>query len=190
MSLLHGCHVERIDHQGCRAWLSYVLGESGAPLAWDAPTWLLCHCDGGVTWGRLTERRWQLGSAAFSDLCPTPTERSVQELRVFCRASEVLIWRSGDGLLGRILTDTAPAESSGPLAPHDEPRLLLGGQIVEERDGFTRVRNGAGREQALPLTGLQRPWAEWPRLYVRHYFARDEETGFVRVAVTRLVELK
>jgi CRISPR-associated protein (TIGR03984 family) len=190
MTHLNGCQVGRIDHEACREWLAHVLGKDTAPLTLEQRTWLLCHCDGGVTWGRLDGQQWHLGSAAFPDICPNPAEPSIQELRVFSREAEVLIWRDGDVLLGRTLTDSALGERADPVAPHDEARLLLGGGVVDERDGFTRVKDAAGREQALPLAGLRRPWTEWPRLHVRHYFTRDEQTGSVRVAATRLVELK
>ena len=56
--------------------------------------------------------------------------------------------------------------------------------------GTARVGDGTGAEQALPLLVAEDPPSPWPRLVVRHYFARDAETGAVRVTATRLVEVR
>jgi hypothetical protein len=109
-----------------------------------------------------------------------PSVQTLLEMRVFLPLLEVLIWRTEDGLRGRILRDVARNGQEGPLAPDDEERLLLAGHLIEHREGFTRVGDGTGAEQGTPA---------WPRLRVRHYFKSDEATGCVRVAVTRLVEV-
>lgn len=190
MTSVEGCQIERLDHTASKAWLDWVLGHATAPMELGAPAWALCHCDDGVTWGRLESGAWKLGSSVFPDLCPTPSEISIQELRVFSRAAEVLLWRADDGLRGRVLWDSVPPLSDGATRPADEDRLLLAGRGGEPRDGFTRVGDGTGAEQALPLRVTDGPSTSWPRLCVRHYFARDAETGGVRVAATRLVEVK
>lgn len=190
MKRMAGCQVERINASAAKAWLDYVLGRGAAPMSLGGPTWLLCHCDDGVTWGRLEGSAWRLGSGVFPDLCPVPSEISVQELRVFSPSAEVLVWRTEDGLRGRVLRDSDPAVNDGPLAPHDEDRLLLGERVGEFRDGFTRVGDGTGAEQALPLHITEERSSSWPRLRVRHYFAREERTGCVRIVATRLVEVR
>jgi len=190
MMQIGGCRLDRIDRETAGVWLEHILGEGGAPIELDQPAWVLCHCDDGVTWGRWAQGNWRLGSTAFPDLCPVPSRRSLVELRVFSATFEALIWRGESELLGRMLTDEPPGPSDDPMEPHDEDRLLLWGHIVDERDGFTRVTNGTGMEQALPLTGLDRTGSASPRLRVRHYFGRDDRSGCVRVAASRLMEFK
>jgi CRISPR-associated protein (TIGR03984 family) len=188
MKRIDGCEIERIDGAASRVWLDHVLGRVPAPLVLGDPAWILCHCDDGVTWGRLEGGAWRLGSAVFPDLCPHPSDVVLQELRAFSAIAEVLLWRTDDGFCGRVLRDSVPKDAS--CSPHDEERLLLSGRVGEDKDGFTRVGDGAGAEQALPLRIMEGSSHSWPRLRVRHYFARDEETGSVRVVATRLVEVK
>jgi hypothetical protein len=78
----------------------------------------------------------------------------------------------------------------GPLAPDKEERPLLGDRVIEHKDGFTGVGDGTGAEQVLPLRLPQGSMSARPRLVVRHYFASDERTGCIRVAASRLVEVK
>ncbi|MBX3156457.1 MAG: hypothetical protein KF773_10695 [Deltaproteobacteria bacterium] len=181
-----GYEVVRLDHTASLAWLEFVLGRGEAPMLLEGGCWLLCHCDDGVTWGRLEHGTWRLGSAVFSDLCPVPSAVNLQEMRVFSRDAEVLLWRVDAGLRGRILRDSTPI-NDGPLVPHDEAHLLLGGRVSEHRDGFTRVGDGTGAEQALPFRVVDHAALSW--LYVRHYFALDRY-GCVRVVASRLMEVK
>ena len=102
----------------------------------------------------------------------------------------MLIWRAGDGFQGRILREKADISSDDPARPADEDRVLLGDRIVASRqaDGFTRVGDGTGAEQAVPLD--LHPKGRWPlRLKIRHYFETESKTGALRVAATRLVKL-
>lgn len=189
MKPVAGGEIERIDSPTSRAWLDHVLGRAAAPATLGESVWLLCHDDDGVTWGRLEDSGWRLGSTLFPHLCPPPSAITLQELRIFSDLAEVLIWRARDGLRGRILRDSTRPGDDVSCSPHDEDRRLLAGRIIERKGGFTRVGNGTGAEQALPIHVWEDP-SRWPRLRVRHYFARDEETGCVRVAATRLVEVK
>jgi CRISPR-associated protein (TIGR03984 family) len=190
MSQVQGCEIEQLDAQRCKAWIDHVLGEGPQPLPIQSPAWVLLHCDDGVTWGRLDGARWRLGSEVFPDLCPRLSDISIQELRVFCREFEVLVWRKQDGYRGRVLRDVERSSLSGPVAPDEEKRPLLGDRVIEHRDGFTRVGDGTGAEQVLPLRLPERPMSTRPLLVLRHYFGRDEQTGCVRVAASRLVEVK
>lgn len=187
MKRIQGCELEPIDGAQSVVWLDYVLGRGAAPALLDASAWLLCHCDDGVTWGRLEASTWLLGSTVFPDLCPQPSALVLQELRIFSAGIEIMLWRTEQGLRGRALRDSPVEDVS--CSPHDDQRLLLAGRVAEHKDGFTRVGNGSGAEQALPLRVVEGPSQSWPRLHVRHYFERDEATGSVRVAVTRLVEV-
>jgi CRISPR-associated protein (TIGR03984 family) len=189
VKLIAGCAIEPIDGAASTAWLSYVLGDAKAPTVFGEPMWLLCHCDDGVTWGRYEGGVWRLGSDVFPDLCPRPAAATLLELRLFSPVTEVLIWRTHSGLRGRILRDSTQPNVDPACLPDDEERLLMIGRVIDRKEGFTRVANGAGAEMALPVQ-LGEGLAAWPRLRVRHYFACDEDTGCVRVVATRLVEVK
>jgi CRISPR-associated protein (TIGR03984 family) len=185
-----GCDITSLDDTECRAWIDWVLGKQATPGAFSQPTWLLAHCHAGVTWGRLEDGQWRLASGAFPDLCPHPEAMTIQEFRIFSPAEEVLIWRVAFGLRGRILRDRDLATTDELTRPEDEERVLLAGQLIEQKHGFSRVGDGTGAEQALPVVVNGEPPKPWPRLVVRHYFARDAETGVVRVVVTRLKEVR
>lgn len=189
--LVVGCQLETLDEVASRSWLDFVLGRGEAPGKLGDRAWLLCHCEDGVTWGRREGDEWHLGSSCFPDLCPAPSESSILEMRVFSPAAEALIWRTEGGFQGRVLRDAEPGDAAAPPPdrPDDEERLLLAGRVGEERRGFTRVGDGSGAEQALPLRVTEGPPSSWPKLRVRHYFARDDRTGSVRVVATRLVEV-
>lgn len=185
-----GCQLEKLDQVASRSWLDFVLGHSEAPSDLGDRVWLLCHCEDGVTWGRREGDEWHLGSSCFPDLSPAPSDFNVLEMRVFSPVAEVLIWRTENGFSGRVLRDAEPGDASAaPDRPDDEERVLLAGRVGEERQGFTRVGDGSGAEQALPLRVAESPSPSWPKLRVRHYFARDDRTGSVRVVATRLVEV-
>jgi CRISPR-associated protein (TIGR03984 family) len=183
-----GCTISGLDDKACRTWLGRVLGETESPMG--GGNWLLAHCDDGVTWGRFDEGKWRLGSDVYPDLCPRPTELNLQELRVFSHGEEVLLWRVAGGFRGRVVRDGPALDRDDPLRHHEVGQVLLGDRVLDRADGFTRVGDGSGAEQALPLVLEREPAAHRPRLLLRHFFARDESTGAVRVAVTRLLDLE
>lgn len=192
MTHITGCQIEQLDHAACKSWLDFVLGRGIAPIEnlLGTPAWALCHCDDGVTWGLYKDSAWHLASSAFPELSPAPSELSLQEMRVFSREAEVLLWRTENGLRGRILRDTTDGDRQEPLRPDDEDRLLLFGQVIEQRGDFTHVRDGSGAQQVLPICIAVGQASRWPTLRVRHYFARDDRSGVVRVVATRLMEVK
>jgi CRISPR-associated protein (TIGR03984 family) len=185
-----GCILTRLDEVMSNRWLDSMFRGGLLPDALGDRAWLLCHCDDGVTWGRRDGDEWRLGSKYFPDLCPTPSEANVQELRVFSPTAEVLIWRTSSGFCGRMLHDSSLDSGEQPDRPMEELRVLLGSRVRERIDCFARVEDGGGSEQALPVRLPEGPPSSWPRLRVRHYFARDELTGCVRLAMTRLVEFR
>ncbi len=189
MNEIVGGTIELLDEKLARAWLDWIGGSQAAPRTIAKPAWLLAHCESGVTWGRFQDERWHLGSEAFPDLCPRPAQATLLEIRIFSQPEEILIWKTGTSLHGRILRDAASINHDDPCRPENESRLLLAGRVIDNSDGFSRVGNGIGAEQALPLAVAEPP-DPWPRLVVRHYFARDERTGAVRVIATRLVEIR
>ncbi len=165
--------------------------------------WLLAHCDDGVTWGRCDGARLLL-SCGQHEAWPTPrpTARNLQQLRLFGEAGEVLVWRredAGDELAGRLLTDGGERpDPDDPARPcHDVFYMVLGTRVAKggeaTGDGFTAVTDAAGRVQVLPLA-LGRDTPDWGRpaacLRISHYLERDEETGCVRIAASRLVALE
>lgn len=153
--------------------------------------WLLAHCDDGVTWGCRDGGEWQLASAY--DLAPEPTRKNLQQLRLFGKASELLMWRAGDDFRGRVLAD-APAEGFAEWAkPMTERRFLVGRRIVgESRGRFSVVGDAHGSRHAVPLACTDDDFAmeRFPlRLEIRHYLDRDDATGVVRIAASRLVDI-
>lgn len=82
MNRIEGCQIDRLDRAASKAWLDYVLGRGMPPITLGDSAWLICHCDDGVTWGRLEGGTWRLGSEFFTDLCPVLLEVGIQELRV------------------------------------------------------------------------------------------------------------
>lgn len=196
---LAGCERSPLDDATCQQYLAWLLGEASIPVSEGAAglKWALAHCDDGVTWGRFdtATKVWRLGNQVVPEISPPIRQRSLQELRLFGDAGEVLIWRTDEGLSGRFLKDSNAASDSGgrsdPLRPSDDSRILRGTSVIAScEDAFTHVRDQAGAEQVLPLVvtteQLRRGLA---RLVLRHYYAADAETGTVRIAATRLVRL-
>jgi len=202
---LSGCIISSLDESTCRHYLNWVLGGRAPepPEGCDALEfeWLLVHCQDGVTWGRFDQEggKWCMGSDVPPDISPPVRSERLLEFRVFGQTAEVLIWKSDKGLLGRILVDqrtgmTAP-KPPVYLSPSDESRVIRGDNILEVFDehGFTRITDGTGAEQVVPVTLHGETIAEHHsqpvllRLIVRHYYEQDSDSGAVRVAVTRLV---
>jgi CRISPR-associated protein (TIGR03984 family) len=193
MAELASCLIEPLDDSTCRATLAWVTGTGGAPTA-DGVEWLLAYCYDGVTWGRFNRDTsgWRLACIPFPARAPKPTEENLLELRLFGREREVLIWRESRSFHGRTLRDH-PCDLDC-LRPMDESRIVLGDRLLEApKGGFTRVGSATGAEQVVPdeLSDEVFQKSLWPlRLHVRHYLESDDETGAVRIAATRLVELE
>jgi len=191
---LHGCRLKDLSAEECRGVIEWINGGSKPDGLANGFVWLLAHLADGVTWGKADRNgRWILGSTAFPDLCPTIREDNLLELRLFCPKGEILVWHHDEGFSGRLLEDDPAGAQEPCVAPDDETRILLGGRLIEEpKGGFSRVRTSDGREQvvALECAGEDFSGGRWPlRLKVRHYFKQDENTGAVRVAATRLVDV-
>lgn len=196
---LFGCRLSAVDDEACQRYLAWLLGEDAAPAPEEAThfTWALAHCDDGVTWGRYDPQAgvWRLGSQVAAHMSPPIRRWSLQELRIFGETKEILIWRTGTGLRGRILDDegqTARSDDpSDPLRPRRESRILLGDRVVQWlAHGFTHVANRTGAEQVLPVVVTTEQLRRGQvRLLVRHYYESDRDIGAVRIAATRLVRL-
>ena len=195
MNALAGCAVEALDSVTCLGLLSWVCGDRSAARATSGPgaTWLLAHSDDGVTWGKRSPAGWQTGAEVFPQVSPPITVSTLLELRLFGEEEEIFMWRSRDGLRGRKLQDIDGVVHEA-VRPKDEIRVLVGDHLVEpSREGFSRVGSATGAEQVVPLSLDRHVFdaARWPlRLQVRHYFQEDRETGAVRIAATRLVDVR
>lgn len=188
-----GCDIAPMESAECETYLRWLAGEDGpaAPAGATDFTSALAHCDDGVTWGKwdAAENRWRTGNEAFSKISPLVRRETLQELRLFGEAGEVLIWRTEAGFRGRKLRDRDEAVPES-LRPDTEDRILRGDFVREKlADGFSCIADLAGAEQVVPMEVSEGALkTRRVRLQVRHYFQRDEQnTGAVRVAATRLV---
>jgi CRISPR-associated protein (TIGR03984 family) len=189
---LHGCTITPLDGSACDALVAAIA--SGDPSAAPETTWLLAYCDDGVIWGVRRQSGWRLSSSVFPDVSPPLVRARIQELRLFGRDRELLLWRTDDGLRGRWLTDAIHDDADSVLSPKDEIILLLGNRSVgPSQDGFTLVAEASGSCQAVPLVCNDSEFREgrnWPlRLRLRHFFASDPDSGVVRISATRFVDV-
>jgi CRISPR-associated protein (TIGR03984 family) len=192
-----GYKVDPLESVACHAYLAWLLGQAGSeePDGATELAWALAHSDDGVTWGRFDTavKIWRLGNQAAPAVAPPIRTETLQELRLFGTTSEVLIWRTTQGLRGRMLrdADASTGKGSEALAPLVEHRLVLGDHVVAScAHDFTRVGDRTGAEQVLPIVVTDKQLrAGHVRLQVRHHFELDAETGAARVAATRLVDL-
>ncbi len=199
ISTLEDCVITNLTDVTCNRYLSWLLGEQEAvpPAGSEGLRWALAHCNSGVTWGCYEEegKIWRLGNQVAPEISPPIQRETLQEVRVFGEPGEVLIWRAGTELRGRILRESdSPADrndKSNPLRPSDECRILRGDRV--ERNcphRFTWIADRAGAEQVIPETVTDDQLRERRiRLRVRHYYEQDPETGSVRISATRLVAL-
>jgi CRISPR-associated protein (TIGR03984 family) len=191
---IEGCTIETLDNVACQAYVKWVIERLKPDENLKDIAWLLAHCHDGVTWGLFDNiiNDWLLSSTPFPKLCPRISESNLLEIRLFGLEREILIWRTKSGFSGRSMVDKPGQKKNDPCRPDDEIRILLGDQVMATtKDGFTRVRTKSGMEQAIPLVCTDRDYAEgrMPCLLMRHYFAQDDETGIVRVAASRLVNV-
>jgi CRISPR-associated protein (TIGR03984 family) len=188
--------LSALDPAACDQHLAWLLGGREPPGEVTGLVWALGHFDDGVTWGRRAQDRvWRLGQQVAPDVSPPVRPQTLQELRLFGHTAEVFIWRTDEGLRGRVLRENDSAvdhnDETNPLRPSDESRIIRGTRIIAQcEQSFTHIGDGAGAEQILPraVTNEQLQGAQVV-LTVRHYWEQDRQTGAVRIAVTRLVEL-
>ena len=156
--------------------------------------WLLVHADDGVIWGRREpDGSLRLSSDVFDVKSKYPAiavelrADTLQQVRVFGPAGELLVWRDGVGFRAREIADgeTRPVTALGDA---DETHLLWGlGEKRVVKDSFTLLAEGVqGPQHAVPkvIEGRRRP-----ALKVRHYVNYDHE-GQAYVELSRLVDLQ
>jgi CRISPR-associated protein (TIGR03984 family) len=161
-------------------WLQQLAKSHGA----DAPEMiLLLHADDGVIWGRLVGDSLTTSSDAYEVVATPLRRKTVQQLRLFGAQGELLLWRTNNGMAGRVVTTDADT-AVGQGNYYDENHLLWGEKTAESVKGFTLLREGA-REllHAPPGTGQK------AKLKVRHYIQCDA-TGQAYVALSRVVALE
>lgn len=168
--------------------LNTVPSSNAALLPWleqqacaYALTYALVHADDGVIWGMHDSNgwRWSGDDAAFPSVSPTLRWDTIQQLRLFGESAEVLLWREGSMLQGRLITDVA---SQGDPNCFDEQHLLWGRPQGAIRHGFHLMREGAqgllhAPPQAIAQTGA---------FIARNYIAYDDD-GCAYVLTSRLV---
>lgn len=175
-----------------KTWLVGFIGESTFML--------LAHLDDGVLWGRIGADGVTTGDqfdSRVSDHPPlhsfTPPLRlaTLQTLRLFNEDAEGLMWRETDGWHWRWIIDGAEVSSPTYVRAFDETHILWGTDAVSLGNGFTLMSDGAqGLRHIVPIevnaTGdiNKRPL----RLHIRTYVQADD-SGFARVAASRLVKL-
>lgn len=186
-----GCKIVPLDNSSSEAYISWLLGELGAsaPTEANGLVWALSHCTHGVTWGRYDSANaaWHWEHPVDTEISPLPCRNRLQELRLFGDHSEILIWQIRQELRGRLLTETT--QPPPPYSPCDEERILLGDHVHQpSQNNFTHVLDRAGAEQILPIhISAKQLEQRQIKLKVRHYWQRDNKSGSVRIAVTRLV---
>lgn len=193
------CTIDKLE-QACHEYLKWVIDGTEDNVSATKVKWLLAHCHDGVTWGFLDHGSWALSSGAFPEVSPVISENNLLELRLFGEDREILIWQTDAGFAGRCLVDNGELEKGNPCRPDTEKRILLGDRMAFDADqkrqnpvnGFTCVGTARGLRQAVPVVCSEEDFTggRWPLLLeVKHYFEQDKETGVVRVAVSRLVNV-
>lgn len=156
---------------------------------------LLAHADDGVIWGkRQSDGSLKLSSDVFSDEKRYPSiavplsAKTLQQVRIFGPAGEILIWRTEQGFAGRRILE---GEASPQEALPDEWHILWGKpDFREPQDGFCLFVEGQqGLQHALPVE--QNPLAanQRAKLCVRHYVDEDNDSQAF-VFMSRLVNLQ
>lgn len=166
-----------------RTWLTMQAREYGL-------TTLLAHADDGVIWGRMAGDELVTSDQPFPEVSPPLRAPTLQQARFFSPVAELLLWRGEAGWQARLVQ-----EGSGDRGDYyDEAQLLWGNQHKGVKDGFTRVNEGQqGLLHAPPLEVPKTAFAPTHHplhLDVRHYLTTNQETGLLRVALSRLMAVR
>lgn len=147
--------------------------------------YLLAHADDGVIWGRVDPDGLRT-SHGIEEASPLLRASTLQQVRLFSPAGELLLWRSDIGWRARCVADIAG--NADDLI--DEDQILWGDTVKEPQDGFTQVREGSqGMRHAVPITVTADQLRQHGlRLRVRHYITENED-GEASITLSRLVQL-
>ena len=193
--VIYGCTIECVAN--CRALLDWVKGKGALCAEARDTCWLLAHCDDGVVWGKRGRNQggWELSHVPFPNISPRLSEENLQQIRLFGSQREVLIWRTDNGFRGRVLADTDRITEKS-LRPKVEMHILVGNRLLKGPvDGFSLIGDARGTRHAVPIVCHANDFrvgerTRWPlRMKIRHYLTQEEDTGIVRIAASRLVDL-
>jgi CRISPR-associated protein (TIGR03984 family) len=173
--------LEKFDTESLKEWLEKQAQEHKLK-------YLLAHAEDGVIWGRFDADRLITSGDVFSSF-PQLRSQTLQQCRIFGEHGEVMLWKTGQKWKTRTINDTNQSDRLP-----DEHQILWGTKSEKVKDGFTIVADGQeGLRHAVPLADI--PFDQNKNLYrplrltVRHYLEEDEDTGVVRVYLSRLVNL-
>lgn len=155
--------------------------------------WFLSYQTDGVNWGIVDKDEIRFSFQAFPEFSPQIALSKTILLRLFCGEAELKIWRQNNHFTGRLLLD-----ENGSIAPWNEPLeqsiILFGDRILgNSKDGFTPVANKSGSRQVVPLRCSSSDFQNGRtplRVDIKHYFERDNVSGTIRIAVSRLVKIR
>jgi CRISPR-associated protein (TIGR03984 family) len=140
----------------------------------------------------------------FPEVSPVikPGGANLLELRVFNGAGEIMLWRRGSGITGRIIRDPATQlDQIDPFRHRDESYVLWGSRLVKSEEGFSLVAEPTGvrhvvpvccNKNDFPLAGkgqAKRPWHPL-RLDARQYFSQSNGSGAIRIVAYRLMGVR
>ena len=188
----------------------FAPAEVGAePVAWlkgkatDGMV-LLAHADDGVIWGRVRNGEFdtpQIDRPDFKQVTLRPI--TLQMARLFDETTEIFLWRVDEGSWrARQVTDAMGGEGNDPRFRQrfDEYQVLWGTGIIDFDGEFSLANDGEEEFHHAPPVGIdigsfapeheiqiRRRGKRNLRLKVRHYLESDGETGWLRVAQSRLV---
>ena len=162
--------------------------------------YLLAHADDGVIWGRLDGQELITSHDVAPEYSPPLRAETLQTVRVFAHAGELLVWRDEAGQwAGRLIAEAAPDATAEAMPgatdkwteAFDEQQVLLGTNARPQMRDFALMSEGSqGLFHVVPLnlTGQIDEQIRPLRLVVRHYLKADNY-GFLRVNASRLLSL-
>lgn len=150
--------------------------------------WVLGHAMDGLLWGQIAAGQLVLACDADATWGACLKSTTLLDLRIFDRTRELRIWRA-DGTLQCFLVSESQIDS--PSLAYDEPQIFIAGKRRDFLDAngvrFSLIEGPSGQRQAIPVD-----WdgtREFQRLWVRHYVSPGDESGMLRVAESRLMDI-
>lgn len=163
---------------------------------------LLAHADDGVIWGKVMGEKIvfpDIDNFSQAELRPI----TLQMARLFNEETEIFLWRTGEGVWqARRVTDLeAGSQARDKRFPwaFDEQQVLWGMGIIGFDGEFSLAADGEeGLHHAPPVRQPEGLFDERSerlrgerklRLTVRQYLTEDEQTGWLRIGMSRLVSV-
>ena len=109
-----------------------------------ANSFVVAYLDYKVLIGRFEDEKFQF----YKDEKFEP--KHVQRFRVFNETQELLVWRSSEGLKGRIRTD----ETGNDMYVVDALQVLFGTEAEPVEGNYTKISERRGTVLILPFSGL------------------------------------